>query len=538
MRKGLLLLLALCLAPSVCLAFSTPDVDLSDPVYRDIDRLVAAGLVDAIIVGQRPYSRMEVARIAVEAQQGLERQREGHALKEPLAGRLALVLAGMKRRFAPEVAALEGTEPVPVAVHPVEEARLGYQYTNSQPAHFIPNNGHGGIDNARIQPFAYNSQGRQLRPGSQFALETVSTARVTNALSFLVEPRLYMPVSGGADAQASMLQLYGRLTAGNASLTAGRKTVMWGQGEYDGLLLSNNAWPLDLVMLQNDHPSLLPSFLSHLGPTKAAFFYSDLGGTYTSHPGAYLVGFKLSIEPIPNLELGVSNLDIGGGTGAAPASLGERVKDVFSFSTGQPISNRMGGFEARLRVPSLKGANFYLELMFDDPNWNMQVLFCDEAAYLFGVYLPIVDAAGRLSLRAEYQRTGDRFYRHGDFPFVRKGDIIGDPLGPNAQAGYLTGIYDWSHALTSRLQLAVEDRGSDVFRITNPVSFTRAVVREGPNEWRYRLIGEATYELLAGLRVEGALGYERAINFNFESGQNRNNYYSQLGLRYQFDYGG
>ena len=36
-------------------------VSSTDPVYRDIDRLAAAGLVDTIIFGQQPYSTMDPA---------------------------------------------------------------------------------------------------------------------------------------------------------------------------------------------------------------------------------------------------------------------------------------------------------------------------------------------------------------------------------------------------------------------------------------------------------------------------------------------
>ena len=44
------------------------NVSTSDAVYRDIDKLVAFNLVDAIIVRQRPYSGSEIARIPAEAE--------------------------------------------------------------------------------------------------------------------------------------------------------------------------------------------------------------------------------------------------------------------------------------------------------------------------------------------------------------------------------------------------------------------------------------------------------------------------------------
>ncbi|MDB4884871.1 MAG: hypothetical protein JWN79_309, partial [Gemmatimonadetes bacterium] len=39
-------------------------VPVSDPVYADLDRLHDLGVLDSMIVGQRPYSEAEVARLA------------------------------------------------------------------------------------------------------------------------------------------------------------------------------------------------------------------------------------------------------------------------------------------------------------------------------------------------------------------------------------------------------------------------------------------------------------------------------------------
>jgi hypothetical protein len=48
--------------------FSQVSVNVSSrPRHRDIDKLVAHGLVDKIIMGQRPFSRKEIARITAEA---------------------------------------------------------------------------------------------------------------------------------------------------------------------------------------------------------------------------------------------------------------------------------------------------------------------------------------------------------------------------------------------------------------------------------------------------------------------------------------
>ena len=48
-------------------AQATPYVPNLDPVYQDLDGLIAAGWVRTAIAGLRPYSRLTVARLVVEA---------------------------------------------------------------------------------------------------------------------------------------------------------------------------------------------------------------------------------------------------------------------------------------------------------------------------------------------------------------------------------------------------------------------------------------------------------------------------------------
>src|SRR5687767_10451324 len=62
--------------PGIATGQATTNVPVQDLTYRHVDRLVAEGLVDTVHVGQRPYSRREVARIAGEAERNLPRLEE------------------------------------------------------------------------------------------------------------------------------------------------------------------------------------------------------------------------------------------------------------------------------------------------------------------------------------------------------------------------------------------------------------------------------------------------------------------------------
>src|SRR5437899_2500229 len=109
------LVLAALFLPAVLAAQATVTVPLQDPVYRDLDRLFNAGLVKTMLVGQRPYTRREVARIILDAStmpRGVElagrlttRHDEG---RPPLTEANRRLIARLTREYATEIGMLRG----------------------------------------------------------------------------------------------------------------------------------------------------------------------------------------------------------------------------------------------------------------------------------------------------------------------------------------------------------------------------------------------------------------------------------------------
>ena len=58
-------------SPAVASAQASPYVDLFDPIYRDIEKLVAFDVVDEILFASKPFTRMDVARILLQAENNL-----------------------------------------------------------------------------------------------------------------------------------------------------------------------------------------------------------------------------------------------------------------------------------------------------------------------------------------------------------------------------------------------------------------------------------------------------------------------------------
>ena len=77
--------------------------------------------------------------------------------------------------------------------------------------------------------------------------------------------------------------------------------MWWGQGAHGDLLLTNNAYPLDLVKFSNPEPTLLPWLFRYLGPFKyAAFVAFNLSKVPFGSAGASGVRFRFAFGTFTN----------------------------------------------------------------------------------------------------------------------------------------------------------------------------------------------------------------------------------------------
>ncbi len=553
------------------LAFAVPEglfaqvsvnVPLTDPVYRDIDKLVANGLVDIIIVGQRPYSRKEIARIAKEAMAHLVRLEKpvndpstSAKKKAKLQKRIDYIqpiLARLKVNYREELVqlgALPGKKSW-YSLHPLEKVEVDVTILDS-PSEPLPlNNGLGEI-NARINPLVNYRQGRRLIDGSNLALETTTWLRASNYFAALVKPRFQLAFgrNGATDEnRIDLLNLYGKIYFHNFEIEVGRDNLFWGQGYNSGLPLSNNPRGLDFAKASNDSPFFFPWVFRYIGANKFSFFYADLGPEQ-NFPNAYLAGWKWSFQPVSFIEIGAAFLAQAGGEGSPPASFGERVEDVLlplAQGAFTEISNRLGGFDARFRIPPLRGTEIYLEGLWDDGGPISKRVFWQDVGYVFGLYIPRLTESGNLDLRIEYQHTGVRYYRHNQWTsgWTLNQHLIGSNLGPNAYG--VTAILNWDVNFENMLKFSFnfENRSSDIWGVNGStdadgnfnIEGNFFKVQDNPEEIRGRFVTEWLYRFPQDrmlLRV--AAGYERVHNFNFVSGNDRNNFLGRVNLQVDLD---
>ncbi|MDX1387275.1 MAG: hypothetical protein R3257_06760, partial [bacterium] len=179
----------LILFPGQLWSQASVNVNNLDPAYRDIGKLVGHGLIDRIIMGQRPWSRREFGRLTGEAMRNLPRiEKQLHdpdiseKKKAKLRRRLEYVntiLKRLKRRFHEELIQLgyvKGDSKW-YSVHLLDHADANLNINNSLPR-TIPPNGLGTAD-ALINPLLQYQQGRHIIDGSNLSLETVTWLRAS-----------------------------------------------------------------------------------------------------------------------------------------------------------------------------------------------------------------------------------------------------------------------------------------------------------------------------------------------------------------------
>jgi hypothetical protein len=519
------MLLALVL-PVTLGAQATVTVPLQDPVYRDLDLLFGSGVVKTMIVGQRPYSRREIARIAIDASTTPSRR--------PLSGRNRRILDRLLRDYAPEVSALRGdTASMPRLV--VRNGRAELLGTNSRPR-AIPDDGTGGID-GDVNPLLNGRAGRVYRAGTNLSLDADLSLRAARSLVFRVDPRVVASADGsGTFAQGSLEAASMTWLFKNIAVEAGRQQFVWGQGMEGGLLGSTSGRPLDMVRIATD----TPFFLYKIGPTRGTFIIADLGPNQ-HFPHSNIIAYKLSGNPfVSRFELSASVMSEQGGKGAPAATLLDNIVDVIpalkytlhSKNRGQ-FSNKFAGWEYRLRLPELSGLQLYAEHQFDDMDprrWRSTLW--EDGGHIFGFSLAQLGAESDLSTAVEFHHTGLRYYKHSPFEsgITFNRTLIGDPLGNQADGWYWRTVWDAGGANSLTFDAALERRAGDEYVAgadgvpPHETNFHFVKVVNHPDEFRRRAGVAWMYRPSDRWRATASAAYERALNYAFVEGETRNGF--------------
>lgn len=313
-------------------------VPLDSWVYDAFERLAGLGYAQTAMMGLKPWTRIECARIVEEAGETLEQ--DPNSNEE--AARLQISLA---REFNYEIALLSGghnlsanleslyARAVSISGPPLTD---GYHfgqtiaYDFGRPFERGTNAQTGGSFRAEAGPLAiYVRAEYQHAPAAPAPSSTVvnfiAAGDVVSASQVPAGPV-------AATNRVNLLDSYIAVNMNNWQLELGRQSLSWAPGAQS-MIWNDNIQPIDMVRLVNPESFFLPGFLHHVGPIRIDQFFGRLGG-HPYFPRPFVFGQKVNFKPLPFLEIGFGRRTTLGGAGSGtPLTAGNLINAVIGRAT-------------------------------------------------------------------------------------------------------------------------------------------------------------------------------------------------------------
>ena len=387
--------------PWPCPAVASVNIPLHHWSYEAIERLTDMGIIDRAMVATKPYSRKEAARYVARA---LERVRKDQVTADGREVIAQPLLERLTREFRSELTDMNAlTRP---AGNTSSSIRYGGRVTTEVDGFFV-----GGGQTVRLRE---NRGGEYYANGAVNQTDVRGWLELGDWLAATFQPKFisneHILGIGATDNSKNFYIREGnlKLSQYNVSLEIGRGTQWWGQGYRGTLLLSDHAYPLDMIKLYSEESFKLP-WLEFLGDWKINSFLTRLE-VNRDFERAKVFGMRISYQPVDWLETGVTRLMQFDGRGHGSNSLEPLIKNWFRFSGqnatggGPDDVNEQVMFDLRARIPKVPylvpfpaGMQLYMEIGLEDR--------FDHPAGLVGVYIPQVFKGDTLDFRFEFADT-------------------------------------------------------------------------------------------------------------------------------------
>jgi membrane-associated phospholipid phosphatase len=309
-------------------------VPLDTWVYGAFERLAALRYVNTAMLGLKPWTRIECARLTEEAGESLQ---QGQGLSEEAArvqSRLAqefeyeINLLGGGRNFTANLESIYARA-VSISGPPLTDSYHFGQtvaYDFGRPFERGTNGQAGGSFGAAAGPLAIYVRAEYQRAPSAPA----PSDAVRNVIA-QVDQVDRSQVRSGPSAATNRLELldaYAAINLSNWQLVLGRQSLSWAPETDSSMLWSNNIEPVNMVRLVNQEPFHLPGFLERVGPVRMDQFFGRLGG-HSQVPRPFEYGQKISVRLFPSLELGFARTVTIGGKGGDPLTANNLIRSAF-----------------------------------------------------------------------------------------------------------------------------------------------------------------------------------------------------------------
>jgi hypothetical protein len=502
-------------------------------MYLYLDKLAGFGLVTSDIKGIRPFSKAEVARLLLEAEQRMAEHAD-------VAPSFAHELVGRIRELVPRELSLKTSpdnKPQLIDYNPASSLRTRYVYLDGVPrnyerqVHDPGNDGVFGIGSglrpknpfpspvtqrgSEGTPLSENNNGVIYRKGHNAEMRWTFEGYISDKVTGLLEPAIsYSNSESSADLKLN--RGYIKLGGGWLELEAGKDENWLGLGYRGNVTLTNNAANFTQVKLSSPEPVKV----KYIGDMKYALIASRFEKSVTNgvERQPWFYALKLSVKPIDNLEIGFNLGRQVGGPGVSNG-IGDTLRGLIG-GTGADNSNGLAGFEARYRIPWLRNTELYGEFSGEDTAGFWPIV----ESYVAGLYIPRLTEDGRNDLRFEFFQGNQILYTNGTFPEGYLHDNM--PIG-HSQGGATQDFYTrFSHWFATRNNLALE------YIYTNRGMAGRmpgqAIERKhaGRVFWALPVYGD--------LDAKFGYGIEKITNLNLVDGIDRTNQLVTIELSYRY----
>ncbi|MEG0031607.1 capsule assembly Wzi family protein [Acinetobacter sp.] len=259
-------------------------------------------------------------------------------------------------------------------------------------------------------------------------------------------------IDNGHDVNVEGSYLAGKLW--NQWLIAGQIPTYWGPGHDGSLIRGDASRPVyGFTMQRAEQKAFESKWLSWIGLWQYQAFAGQLDD-YNAIPDAKLLGFRLTAQPLPYLELGASRTLQWGGEGRSESwsNLWEAIKGNDNFDDGDSDkSNQIAGFDARLNLQQWFKAplSLYGQYVGEDeagllPAKKMYLAGVDYSSQFknmpFQLYAEWVDTqtnGDTKGISYNHYIYTDGYYQHG-FP-------LGHAIGGDGQMYSLGGDIRFDH---------------------------------------------------------------------------------------------
>ncbi|HEU5408473.1 MAG TPA: capsule assembly Wzi family protein [Nitrospira sp.] len=446
----------------------TTYVPLDSWVYPGYDRLAALGYAPSGAQNLRPWTRLEFARLLKEA-----------AVTDPLESEeVKWLYRDLQREFENDSRILDGKSNLGLALDSVytridtisgNPLTDGFHFGQTivddygRPYQRGFNPIFGVATHAEAGPFAFYVRGEYQH--TPYAPALPDAVRMDTAAAD------GLPVAPAAPFNEvnrfRLLESYVALNLTGWQLSFGKQSLWWGPSPAEDLNFSNNAEPITMLRLTRVSPFALPSLMKLLGPIQTDTFLGQLDGYHflrlgpafeltgsNEHhidPQPYVWGYKLTLQPTRNLQVGFSFTSVFAGLGR-PLTFDTWFHTLSSRGNAQATEpgDRRTGFDFSYRIPGLrKWLILYSgSVSEDEPN---PIAYPRRSAWNPGIYLTGIPRLPRLDLHFESAYTnlpndprGAVFYTNTHYAngYTNNGRIMGGWVGPEGRT-YLAWANYW-----------------------------------------------------------------------------------------------